>query len=202
MAIWWQKWAAWFSQELQQPEKSDNTPESKRYEYAMRHPNVKLLQYAPSGKSRFVCAYHHEFVHDYDSIKNTHWGCPECNIEKKGLLTPHIPTAPESTTELSLVWYWQRREQAFENKDEMVKLCDELERVQHPLKILSYRVLPSDKVQGKWVYEFTIDCVLDGILRVQHPAFDSDNLPNVLCPRCQKRWSGELANQVKFPIKP
>lgn len=194
---WWNKLAVLF----QQPERTPAAQDKAR-EYTLRHPNVKLLDYESSGKSRFACAYHHEFVDDYDTIKNTHWGCPECNIEKNQQLTPHIPTANVGKRELALAWYWQRRAQSADSKDDMARLCDELERRHYPLKILSYRILPSDKVPQQWVYELTLECALDGIVRAQHPLFDVHHLPEHLCPQCQQRWSGKVGQRVKFPINP
>lgn len=200
MAIWWQKWAAWFTQELQQPEKSERTPEGKQYEYTMRHPNVKLLAHEKSGKSRFACVHHGDFVDDYETMKNTHWGCPECNTLKNNQLTPYIPTSPKSTRELALAWYWQRREQNPSKKDDMAKLCDEIES-QQAVKILSYRILPSEQIRGKMAYEFTIECDLDGILQSKHLAFSSANIPPHICPTCEKRWNRSSPNKVRFPIQ-
>lgn len=196
MASWKQRILALF-----EPKKTQDIQSIKRYEYGMRHPHVTLVMYETSGKSQFNCAYHHDFVDDYDTIKNTHWGCPECNIEKNQQLTPYVPTAPISPTELKLTWYWQRREQRADKKDNMAQLCDAIEREHAPLKVLSYRVLPSEKAQGKWDFEFTIECAIDDILRTRLPEFTQDNLPKVICPRCQKRWAGSLPQKVTFPIK-
>lgn len=196
MASWKQRIRALFDLK-----KVDNTQLTKKYEYEMRHPHVRLIWYEVSGKSRFNCSYHHDFIDDFDTIKNTHWGCPECNIVKKQQLIPYVPNVAINPIEVRLTWYWQRRAQREDKKDNMAKLCDAIEQANAPLKVLSYRVLPSELQQGKWDFELTIECAIDGILRTRLPEFSVDSLPKVMCPVCKKRWTGQLSKKITFPIK-